>query len=105
MTKIPHASEIETRIAIALIKRAIKEGYCLSVSDGESNEATVVLSCSTDLDAICHAMGSTDSDVLVIRHVATRARAGFVWLIWGNEQDLISDHTDNTDICELVAGL
>jgi hypothetical protein len=82
-----YASEIERRICAKLINHALMSGYVVSVYDGEV--WTVKKSDSPAI--ILEAMASTDSDKLAFRHALTGAMVGQVVLIWGNDNDLISD--------------
>jgi hypothetical protein len=90
--------ETETRIARKLLQDALAAGYAVSVHDSEE----WAISRSTDEAAIWDVMGETDVDSLRFRKGGDYA--GFVTLIWGNDTDLISDHTDNDAMASLVAG-
>jgi hypothetical protein len=87
---------IEAKIAGRLVRQAIKLGYSLSVYDGE--EWTVKK--SRDYAAITAALGTTDCDVLRIRQDTGNA-LGSITLIWGNDEDVISDCSDIPDIRSL----
>lgn len=89
----------ERQIAARVVGDVLKAGHSISVNDGEGWAITR----STDAAAIKAALWSTDSDSLVIR-TATGERLGFVSLVYGNDCDLISDHTDNPDIEALLSG-
>ena len=97
--QLEHASEVERQIVRRLVSDILAKGYRLSVYDG--GEFTVKF--STDATAILDALASTDSDNLIIRR-ADKSRVGFVMLIWGNDTDLISDHTDSAEVSGLIAG-
>jgi hypothetical protein len=71
-------------------------GCLITVHDGE--EAT--LKTSQDEKAIFAAMNSTDSDTLIFFRGGQRV--GNVWLIWGNEDDVVSDWSDNAEIDAIV---
>ncbi len=93
---------IEQGIAKKLIELSLAAGYTVSVFDGEET----ALKRSTDADAIMAALGSTDEDTLILRkpeQLTKDTPIGSILLIWGNEHDLISDHTDNVATNELVA--
>lgn len=83
---IPHASELERKIVGKVVECLLDAGYLISVYDGE--ETTVRN--ATEGAAIWHALASTDSDTLNVRH-PDRSRS-FVFLVWGNGVDVISDH-------------
>lgn len=95
MTKNP--LEAELKIARRVIRKALAKGYKISVSDGEAYPVKR----SSSFTEINKALASTDSDSLIIRD-AEGSRIGSVLLIWGNGEDVISDHTDNAEIAELV---
>ena len=81
---------IELPKARKLIRAALKAGYVISVYDGEA----FALKRSAKFEEISKALASTDYDVLHFRD-ATGERVGTATLIWGNEDDVISDWSDN----------
>lgn len=87
---------IERKLAKALVDEALKMGYIISVNDGEKWVAR-----SQNRRPILKALASTDSDTLRFENIYGQYM-GFVWLIWGNGEDLISDYTDNADMGALV---
>lgn len=90
----------ERGMATRLVRAAIKTGYAVSVYDGE--EYTVKQ--SRREREILSALATTGADTLVFRDCAGE-RIGSAFLVWGNEESgecLISDHTDNELIGELV---
>jgi hypothetical protein len=93
-------ANIEKRIANKLVRAALAKGYTICVYEGED----YALKRSKKEREIEAALGSTDSDTLILRNEAGE-RVGSVLLIWGNGEDVISDHTDNAAINELVNGL
>lgn len=90
----------EYGIARALVMAAINAGYTVSVNDGVEY---VIARCSA-VDDIMRSMGSTDSDVLVLRSMDGQ-KVGWVEFIWGNGCDVIANHTDNQAINALVAAV
>jgi hypothetical protein len=80
---------LEQRLARRLVKRLLAAGLALSIYDGEE----WALTRSRDLDAIWGALGETDSD-LIRAYDSQGEHVGFVTLIWGNGEDLLSDWTD-----------
>jgi hypothetical protein len=92
----PHET-IELPKARKLIRAALKAGYSVSVYDGEEWP----LKRSTSQTEIFAAIASTDCDVLRFRTTAGEV-VGSVTLIWGNEDDVISDYSDNAAIEALV---
>lgn len=94
---IPHASTNEKLIVGKLVTDLLAKDCKLTVYDGE--EDVVVL--STDAEAIFKALASTDSDVIRI-YTATGQRLGWVYLVWGNDVDIISDYTVSLE--NLISG-
>jgi hypothetical protein len=89
-TKMNAHEQIEMPIARRLIRNALAKGYSVSVYDGEE----WALKRSTDRAAIIEALASTDCDTLRFRDNAGNV-IGSMLLIWGNDDDLISDYSDN----------
>lgn len=83
MASIENATPGESRIATALVKMLLENGYCVSVYDGE--EYTVRK--SVDATAILQALATTGIDNLIVRVAATGERAGTIALVWGNSPD------------------
>lgn len=88
---------IETQIAHRIISKALKAGYTVSVNDGEE----WALKRSSDRSAICAAIQSTDHDYLRFRNAAGE-NLGWVMLVWGNGDCVVSDHIDNDAMRALV---
>lgn len=78
---------VERRIIEALVDSALSADCSISVNDGEN----FVLSVSKDVKAILKCMGTTDSDILVLRRAGKRI--GSVTLIYGNGCDVVSDYS------------
>ncbi len=85
---------VEARIAKQVIADLVHAGFSVTVNDGEENTDVVR---STNQAAIFRAMGTTDEEYLIAYDAAGK-RVGFVWLIYGNGCDLISDYTDKPEI-------
>ena len=98
-----HASTIERRVATALVARALNAGYTVSVRDDAFGEGEWVVKKSKDEREILGALCSTGSDFLRMRNEAGES-VGWVALIWGNGEDLVSDYSDNEAIAKLVEG-
>lgn len=92
-----HASPTETRIAKHLVIAALARNWTVSVNDGEE----IVISKSTKKAEIFEGMNSTDADILIF-HDKDGKRIGWVQLIWGNDEDLISDASDDEDLDDLL---
>ena len=95
-----YAPKNAQRIARAIVERAMRASYTVSVNDGE--EWTVLR--SSDRRQIKDAMATTDFDRLLFRDAEGKA-VGSVILIYCNDSDCISDHTDNEAMSALVANL
>jgi hypothetical protein len=98
-TALQYATHHEARIARKIVKDALANGWTVSVYDGE--EWTVKR--SADSRAILDALCTTDSDVLRLRD-ASGEPVGNIWLVWGNDEDVISDHTDSEAMADFMAG-
>jgi hypothetical protein len=81
---------IEHRIVSQLLAAALPLGYTTSVWDGEE----WTLRKSTDPGEIIQALATTSDDLISFRD-ADNQYVGTFWLIYGNNEDLISDHSDN----------
>jgi len=89
----PESRPGEAAVAKRVIRECLKQGYTVSVHDGEE----WAVKQSDDFDAIFDAVGETDSDTLRLRKGANKP-TGELYLIWGNAADgseLLADHTDN----------
>jgi hypothetical protein len=98
-TALQYATYHEARIARKIVKDALANGWTISVYDGEEWP----LKSSTDSRAILEAMCSTDSDMLRLRDAAGEV-IGNIWLVWGNDEDVISDHSDSEAMADFMAG-
>jgi hypothetical protein len=86
---------IEARIAESVVDAALALGYQISVNDGEET----TLRRSVDRKAILNALRTTDQDFLFFSKGTQNF--GFIWLVWGNGEDLISDCTSSDEIQEI----
>lgn len=87
----------ETAIISKLVQAALASGYSMDVNDGEET----VLRRSTDETAIIGAMFSTDEDYLTFRD-SDGEKIGWIYLIHGNGEDVISDLADNPEMNRLA---
>lgn len=92
------ACEMERQVAEKVVRSFLARGWSVSVNDGEET----VLDRSTDLAAIAAAMATTDENTL-FAYSADGKKCGFVWLIYGNGCDVISDYTANAKMEEALA--
>lgn len=88
---------IEHAIAKKIITEALNRGWKIDVNDGEET----VLRNGTTLKDIWAVMHTTEEEYLHFKD-AQGNRLGWIWFIYGNGEDLISDHTDKPSICDLV---
>lgn len=90
-------TEGEMTVVARLVDAALRDGYRLSVSDGE--EWTVQR--SRDASEVLRALGTTDADIIRLWD-EDGATHGMFYLVYGNDPDgseVIADHTDN-EVCE-----
>ncbi|TPL42576.1 MULTISPECIES: hypothetical protein [unclassified Mesorhizobium] len=87
----------EAKIVGALIKKALGLGYVVSVYDGEE----WALKRSGDYEKITAEIAATDETQLVFRR-QDKTKIGSVLLIHGNDEDVVSDHSDNELTNQLV---
>lgn len=88
----------EKTAAGRIIDRALAKGYMVSVYDGEE----YVVKSSRKRHQIMTALGSTDTDQLIIRD-GKGNKIGTILLIWGNSpEEVVADHTDQPEINALV---
>jgi hypothetical protein len=90
---------VEKKIIGELVRKALAMNYAVSVYDGEEWP----LKQSSDYEAITAEVGATCTTELRFRKTSDRTRVGDVLLIHGNEEDVISDHTDNPEVAALVS--
>jgi len=97
MSLTKNAALVERTIAQRLVRDIIRKRFQVSVWEGEAYSIKL----STNEAAIFEAMASTDSDRLVIHDMESKC-VGWVWLIYGNDVDLISDHSDNAAMQAII---
>ncbi len=93
-----HMDPIEQEIVGALIRKALGLDYLVSIHDGE--EWALVR--SNDYAEIAAEIAATDETQLTFR-LPDGKKVGWVYLVHGNGEDVISDHTDNVLINALVS--
>lgn len=98
---IVNASVTETIIVGKLVKDLLAAGFQVSIDDGGGLDESP-LQRSTDAATIYAALASTDSDRLYLYRKDARNFTGWVYLVWGNDVDVVSDYTSN--IQKHVAG-
>jgi len=89
---------IERMVAEKLVTDALKTEYAITIRDGEE----FTLRRSKEKNAILEAMCTTDEDYLYFS--LDGQNIGWVRLIWGNEEDVISDYTTDPRIERLLKG-
>lgn len=87
----------EAKISESLVKNALERKWFVSVNDGE--EWTVKM--SNNAKEIIMSLATTGDDTLRFRD-REGTPLGYVWLVWGNHEDVISDYSDNDLIESLV---
>lgn len=88
LPEISGASDVEKRIVGKLVRDLIAASYVITVYDGQDD---VVVGC-VDEERIYKALASTDSDVLRVSKRNSGRGGSFVYLVWGNDRDIISDY-------------
>lgn len=91
-------SPIEARIVRRAVRDLLAAGYLVTTNDGE--EDTVRR--SSNIAQIMAALCTTEEDYLYVVKPFEPQTASFVWLIWGNEDCVISDY--GTSLEEALAG-
>ena len=91
--------QIEIDITKKLIAHILAEGYDLGVNDGEET----TLARSGDAGEIFEHLRSTEMDYLYVVNRPNDKFLGEILLIWGNGQDVISDHSNSQVIDDLVS--
>lgn len=89
-------SILEARIAESLVDAGLALGYAITVNDGEQT----TLRRSTDRATILNHFRTTDQNTMWF--TKDGVPIGFIWLIWGNEEDLISDGTARDEIEAII---
>lgn len=87
---------LQDLIITNLIAAIIAGGYTITVNDGDDN----VLYKSIDTTRIRSAMGSTETDVLNVYN--GNQYIGFILLIPCNGDDIVSNHSGNDIISNIV---
>jgi hypothetical protein len=97
MSILPYASNIESRIARAIVGDALKTRLFVSVYDGEVFNVRLCNVHSIILDN----MGHTESDTLHF-YSESGVKVGWVQLMWGNDTDLIHDSSTSRAMAKLL---
>jgi|SRR5581483_2841048 len=90
LTMHPEMDAIEREIILMIIEDALQTGYEVTVCDGAEN----VIENSTSKAAIFAAMFSTGADTLFFDDQDGK-QADWIFLVYGNRQDVVSDCADN----------
>lgn len=96
-------SHAERKIIGAVIDDALARDLLISVFDGEEWTVTA----SENRHAVAMSIGTTDTTTLRFRKAGLGADGkpevvGSVFLVHGNDCDVISDHSDNPAMAELL---
>lgn len=97
-----YTTPTERRIVRALIQAALKRGWTISVYDSAHHSGEWTVKRATDLATVTNALATTGGDVLHFTN-ADGIGMGQAVLIWGNDADVINDHTDTARIRAIVA--
>lgn len=85
-----HIRPVEAKICDLILAYAQVKEWKISVHDGEE----IAIKGSYDHDAIKAEIAATDETYLIFFDGQTAAQVGMVWLVHGNEEDLIADCSD-----------
>lgn len=84
--------ELEKKICREVVRCLIKAGYAVTVDNGDTPEGE--LKPSRNENNIMGQVWKTDEDLLLVNRKQER---GWVKLIWGNVEGIISDYTVNLE--------
>jgi hypothetical protein len=84
-----YTTPVERRIARALLDAIFAvPGRYVTVHDGEGETGLI-----TRREQVTEHLASTGQDSIVIYEGGEKI--GWVWLVWGNDEDVITDYSDN----------
>ena len=87
-------TEVEQKIARALVVEALKAGYVITIDNGEDDETRKFDGVKSVLDA----MFLTDQEHLHMWNPTNGKRVGWVFFVYGNDGwDVISDYSVNLE--------
>lgn len=87
----------EQQIATNLIRSALAQGWTVSVFNSSEPDGEWTVKTSTNFDQIFDSLDTTEGDTLRFRKANGESK-GWAVLIWGNDDDLISDYSDSLTI-------
>jgi hypothetical protein len=93
------STSLHKQIATTLVDNAVKDGFIISINNGDE----MIVDQSRNSGEIISAMFHAEMDTLTLN--VEERRVGFITLIYDNERnglDVISDHTDIPHINRLV---
>jgi hypothetical protein len=90
---------IEKEIALNIVRSALAKRWSVSVHDDISHEGEWTVKKSRHMPQILEALGTTEGDILLF-HNDEGKQIGMIILIWGNDEDLIHDHSSSLNIRE-----
>jgi hypothetical protein len=93
---------IEFGIVSGIIRRALSNGYTVSVNDDAAGDGEWTVKRSRNPAEIIGALATTGGDLLKFRDTDGKS-LGVVSLVYGNGEDIVSDCTDAQSILELIA--
>lgn len=91
----------EFRIISNIVRRAISQGYTVSVNDDAFGLGDWTVKRSRNPAEIIGALATTGGDLLRIR-TADGAPVGAVQLIYNGDDTVVADHTDNAETADLI---
>ena len=91
----------EFRIISNIVRRAISQGYTVSVNDDTFGRGDWTVKRSRDPAEIIGALATTGGDLLRIR-TADGSRVGVIQLVYNGDDTVVYDHTDNAETADLI---
>ena len=96
-----HMAPAEFRIISGIVRRAITQGYTVSVNDDAFGQGDWTVKRSRDPAEIIGALATTEGDLLRIR-TADGSKVGMIQLIYNGDDTVVADHTDNAETADLI---
>lgn len=93
-------SKVERGIATRLIRDLLAKGYYVRIHDGEEFNTESNLNKESEIK---DNLATTGEDRIYFSKFSDKqSYLGWIWLVWGNGEDLISDYSANPRTEEIV---
>jgi hypothetical protein len=97
-----YTQPVERRITRALLAGIFAKGWTITIDNGGDGEYSASLPpIATSGREALPLLAHTGSDTVNLYEGGLRR--GYIWLVWGNEEDLITDYSDYPEVEALVA--